>query len=87
MKLSVSMNATYQTDGHIIPECIIWDDGRKFPIDKVLHIKPEYELKSGGTGTRYLCLIGGRERYVYFDGKCWYVDVPDDYRANGEDGC
>ena len=35
MKKYVKVTATFDCDGDLIPEYIVWDDGRKYRIDKI----------------------------------------------------
>lgn len=74
MKTYVCVKACFNTLGVIIPEIIIWEDGRKFYIDKVLDSRPAASLKGGGCGIRYTCRIKGNETYLYLDGSRWFVE-------------
>ena len=59
-------------NGRYIPRSILWEDGRLWKIDRVLHacrsIDGEYK------GTRYTVIIGTSEKYLYRDGDTWYVE-------------
>ena len=35
MKKYVKVTATFDCDGDLIPEYIVWDDGRRYRIDKI----------------------------------------------------
>lgn len=62
--------------GTIIPQQLIWPDGRSWKIKGVLHTSraPAEEYK----GIRYTVLIGEVERYVYRDQRNrWYVITDD----------
>ena len=74
MKTYVCVRAYFNTEGLIIPETVIWEDGRKFNIDRVLDTRPAASLKGGGCGIRYTCRIGGKQTYIYLDGSRWFVD-------------
>ena len=71
-KYYVDVESHFDSDGIIIPDRIIWDDGRLWKISKVLHTcaasHHEYE------GIRYTIKIGRAEKYLYRDGQRWYVD-------------
>jgi hypothetical protein len=67
------------TVGKITPIQLTWPDGREFPIDRVLDIRPA-PAKSGGSGIRYLCRIQGREVPLYQDQirGAWWCDGKED---------
>ena len=60
-KVPVEVEIEDRSDGEIIPRAIIWNDGRRFPISRVLYhgasSANEYE------GIRYTVIIG-HEWYV-----------------------
>lgn len=58
----------------MVPLSIIWEDGRRFEIDKVCDARMATSLKVGGTGTRYLVRIGERETFLYYEGPRWFVE-------------
>ena len=74
LKTYVCVKAYFNKEGIIIPEVIIWEDGRKFKIDRVTDKRPAASLKSGGCGIRYTCRIGNNETYLYLDGSRWFVE-------------
>ena len=49
------------------PRALRWEDGRVYPIDRVLDIRPANALKAGGHGDRYTVRIGGHETYLFFE--------------------
>ncbi|MGN1129868.1 MAG: hypothetical protein ACI4Q8_00845 [Ruminococcus sp.] len=75
MKQYVSVTAIFDEDGNLLPINIMWDDGRKFPIDKVTDVRFAASLKAGGAGIRYTCQIGGNERYLFLEDQRWFVDA------------
>ncbi|MGN1139270.1 MAG: hypothetical protein ACI4RM_07460 [Ruminococcus sp.] len=75
MKQYVSVTAIFDEDGNLLPINIMWDDGRKFPIDKVTDVRFAASLKAGGAGIRYTCQIGGKERYLFLEDQRWFVDA------------
>lgn len=74
IKTYVCVKAYFNTHGIIIPEVVLWDDGRRFEIDRVLDSRPCASLKGGGSGIRYTCRIRGKEAYLYLDGSRWFVE-------------
>lgn len=70
-KTYVDVIVLYNSDGRIIPKCILWDDGRSYDIDKIIDVRRAASLKSGGMGWRYTVTIGEHRRILFFE------DVPD----------
>lgn len=75
MKQYVSVTAVFDEDGNLTPVNIVWDDGRKFPIDRVTDVRYAASLKAGGAGIRYTCRIAGKERYLFLEEQRWFVDA------------
>lgn len=75
MKHYVSVTAIFDEDGNLLPLSITWDDGRKFPIDKVKDIRYAASLKAGGAGIRYTISIGGKDKYLFLEDNRWFVDA------------
>lgn len=71
-KYYVTVECSEDTDGIIIPTGILWNDGRRWKIRKVLHtcIASHNEFE----GIRYTIKIGRAAKYLYRDGQRWYVD-------------
>ncbi len=61
-------------DGDIYPLYIIWENGIKYQIDKILQKCPAASLKHGGSGMRYTCLIQNQMRYLFNDNNRWFID-------------
>ena len=74
-KQYVEVIAKTDTQGYTLPLWVIWDDGRRFEIDKVLDVRPAASLKCGGMGIRYTVRIGGKATYLYFEDPCWFVEA------------
>ena len=70
-KVPVEVEIEDRSDGQVIPRTIIWCDGRRFPISRVLFhgssLANEYE------GIRYTVIIGSAEKYIYRVNHEWYV--------------
>jgi len=74
LRTYICVRAYFNKEGIIIPELVIWEDGRRFKIDRITERRPAASLKSGGSGIRYTCRIGSRETYLFLDGNKWYVE-------------
>ena len=73
-KIFVEVISKFDLDGNIIPMSILWEDGRKFDIDKILDVRKAASLKAGGKGNRYTILISGQQRYLFDDCGRWFVE-------------
>ena len=69
----------YTPEGKVLPREITHRDIR-YEIDRVKDAAPRASFKVGGHGTRYLCVIRGREVELYYEPPCgkapgrWYVE-------------
>ena len=70
----VEMVVHFDTCGKLTPMQLIWSDGRKYEIDRVLEVRRAAALKAGGHGIRYTVRILGRQRYLFFDDTRWFVE-------------
>jgi len=75
MKKYVEIIAKFEPGGRLMPLEIVWDDGRRFEIDKILEIRKASSPKVGGAGIRYKCMIYGQERFLFLEDNCrWFVE-------------
>lgn len=75
IKKYVEVIARHTSDGGMIPLRVVWDDGTVYEIDRVLDKRRAASLKVGGTGTRYLVQIGGKDTYLFYEGPHWFVEA------------
>lgn len=75
-KVYVTMNIRVSPDGSIRPTSLIWEDGRKYRIDRVIHVTPAAATKVGGRGMRYTVVVEGRERNFFDDEGRWFTEAP-----------
>lgn len=61
-------------NGQAMPKTIVWEDGRKFDIDKVLDIRKAAATKCGGIGIRYICRICGKEIAIFDEDGIWFIE-------------
>lgn len=64
-KVYVDVVAEFSKEGCLIPILFVWEDGRKYKIDKILKIERCASRKAGGVGTMYTCMVQGKERRLY----------------------
>ncbi len=74
-KVYVKVIASFSQDGEVRPMSIIWEDGRRFDIDKVTQIRRAYATKVGGTGIRYTVSVRGRTTFLFEDEGRWFVEA------------
>ena len=65
-KAYVDVNVDF-IEGQMRPRSIVWQDGRKYDIDRVIDIRPAFAAKAGGQGDRYTIRIGDNIRYLFFE--------------------
>ena len=63
----IEVEVHFAADGTMLPRIIEWEDGHKYEIDRVLKIQPAPAMKAGGQGDRYTVMIGGQQRYLFFE--------------------
>jgi len=66
-KVYVPVVASFDTEGRLIPRELVWEDGRRYTIDRVLDIRPAAALKAGGQGDRYTVQICKQQSYLFFE--------------------
>ena len=65
-KVYVEVLVDHDANGRMLPREITWEDGMKYPIDKVLDIR-QAASRVGGQGDRYTIRVLGKERYLFFE--------------------
>ncbi len=75
MKIYVNVYAVFDTYGQIRPRVIIWEDGRRYPIDRIMSVERRACLRSGGAGLRYHINVCGKERYLFLEDTRWFVEI------------
>ena len=74
MKVYVDVDAHFTRDGQLTPTSNIWEDGRRYEIDKVTQIALRASMKAGGVGIRYTCIIRGQQSYLFYEVNKWFVE-------------
>ena len=73
-KVYVDVIAEFSKDGCLIPILFVWEDGRKYKIDKVLKIERCASRKAGGVGMMYTCMVQGKESHLFFEVDKWFME-------------
>ncbi len=66
-KVYVQVNADFNQDGLMLPRELIWEDGEKYTIDRVIDIRQAAAMKAGGQGDRYTIEVRGHRSYLFFE--------------------
>ena len=66
-KVYAQVNADFNTDGVMLPRVLIWEDGEKYVVDRVVDIRQAAARKAGGQGDRYTIEVRGQISYLFFE--------------------
>ena len=66
-KAYVEVIADFSSDGRMKPLRLIWEDGRKYDIDRILRVDRCASRRAGGAGIRYVCRILGQRVELYYE--------------------
>ncbi len=66
-RIYVKVSSIIDPTGFMLPNAIIWSDGRIFKIDRVRDFRPASTLEKGRSGDCYTVLIHGEEKYLFFE--------------------
>ena len=86
-KAYVEVIADFSADGRMKPLRLIWEDGRKYDVDRILRVDRCASLKAGGAGIRYVCrILGQRVELYYEENGFWFVNrkIPKEQEDRGK---
>ena len=66
-RVYVEVEVQFISDGSMRPRALIWRDGRKYEIDRILDVRPACAQKAGGQGDRYKVKMRNQERELFFE--------------------
>ncbi|MHB1152639.1 MAG: hypothetical protein ACYCWE_18055 [Eubacteriales bacterium] len=66
-KVYVDVIVAFDKIGSVKPIQLVWEDGEKFDIDRVLDVRPAAAMKAGGQGDRYTIRVHGKESFLFFE--------------------
>ena len=72
-KKYIDVELLQKKDGEIVPQFLLWTDGKRYPIDKVIS-KERRASPVGGCGMRYTCLIQGKRRNLFLEKDRWFIE-------------
>ena len=73
-KIFVDVEVTFDKDGYMHPRSITWTDGAVYEITRILDVRRSASLKAGGQGIRFLCRIGRKNTFLFFENPNWFVE-------------
>lgn len=73
-KRFVRVLADHKLDGKTFPLRFCTEDGPTIRIDSIKDVHQAAATKAGGQGTRYTCMVGGQEIYLFHDRDMWFVE-------------
>jgi hypothetical protein len=74
-RVDVEVDAHFTKSGDIIPLSFVWEDGKRYIVDRVLDNKKAASLKVGGYGMRYTCRVQGKIIYIYLENNNkWFIE-------------
>ena len=74
-KVYVDVGAEFSSDGRLLPRYLVWEDGRKYQIDRVKSIERCASRRAGGAGILYVCMVCGKPiRLFYEENMRWFVE-------------
>lgn len=74
-KIFVDVIVKDTKEGQKLPLFILWKDGRRFEVDRVLDVRQAPSLKAGGQGLRYTCRICGKQTFLWLEDGRWFVEA------------
>lgn len=74
-KCFVEVIVKYTFEGKQLPLVILWEDGRKFEVDRVIDVRKAASFKAGGKGIRYTCIIENKQVYLFIDEDKWFLET------------
>ena len=74
-KVHVEVEVKFLKEGGMRPLWLIWEDGRKFEVERVRSIERRPARTGSLLVTRYTCLVRGQEKYLFFEGNRWFLEI------------
>ncbi len=73
-KKYIKVQVICDEDGTLTPNTILWEDGRKFSIDKIISVTNSASIKYGAIGKKYICKVHGKEISLFNEDKRWFIE-------------
>lgn len=63
----------FDQTGKMRPLVIEFEEGQRYPVDRIVDVRRAACQSVGGIGDRYTCRIKGQESYLWFEKGRWFV--------------
>ena len=73
-KVYVEVTVKFSTDGIMMPVEFIWEDGKRYTIDRVKSKERCVSSKTADTGIMYTILVDGKECHLYYEFDKWFME-------------
>lgn len=75
-KVCVEVAAKFPREGGLIPLSLVWEDGRKFEVEKMKSVERASAHVGAILPLCFTCVIGGSEKRLYFEPSLnrWFVE-------------
>ena len=75
VKVYVEVLARFTSDGKLLPVALIWEDGNRYLIDRIVKSERCASRKAGGAGIMYTCMINGRQCHLFYEENLkWFLE-------------
>ena len=76
-RVNVETDVRFGREGGLRPLWLIWEDGRKFEIDRVKRVDRAPSQAGSVLPVRYTCVVEGKEKRLYFEPErmAWFVEM------------
>jgi hypothetical protein len=75
-RVYITVNVDFDPEGISTPRSIVWPDGRRFTVDRVIS-RDRVGANWREIDQRYAVIIAGQKRFIYRKGDRWFVETVD----------
>ncbi|MBQ3010069.1 MAG: hypothetical protein IJD81_02630 [Oscillospiraceae bacterium] len=73
-KVYVEVYVMFDRDGNMTPVSVIWENGRIYPIDKVIDVRRCCGERDRAESMRYTISIGNSKTELFYENPAWFVE-------------
>lgn len=73
-KVYVEVCVMFDRDGNMTPISVTWENGRVYPIDKVVDVRRCGGRYNCRESMRYMVYIGNNKTELFYEDPAWYVE-------------
>ena len=75
-KRYVEVCAFFSSEGRLTPLWVVWENGRRYEIDRVIRAERAASRRAGGVGIRYTCMVHGQQVHLFYEENYkWFVEA------------